>query len=386
MRQTRLRSSVPHLVVLLGAGAFSSSILRAGGTEPIAAVRVEAPIPIPDNHGDTWVSAWAADGNVYSPSNDSKGFHERGSSNIAFNRLTGDDPAKIEGVSINMMPDYGKWAQEGPDGCTWKSSGCYAMDGVIYWVVARHKYGETSGDPHNRQLAANASIIKSTDLGKTWTRSARQNYEEPTFPGPRFATPYFVEYGQDGKAAVDNADRYVYAISNDGFWDNGNNMILGRVARAKITDLRAADWEFYVGGDGMEDAAWTKDVNKARPVLDAPGRLGMTGSVYLPGLKRYFMIGWYYPAGGGVIDKNSTKKTVWDFYEAPKPWGPWTRIGSKEFEPQGYYSPQICPKYTSADGRRVFAFTTGDWHEEKLFYRLTVVPLRLEAAQSRPGS
>jgi hypothetical protein len=386
MRKTRSRSPLPHLVILLGAGAFTSPILGAGGTEPIGAVRVEAPIPIPDNHGDTWVSAWAADGNVYSPSNDSKGFHERGSSNIAFNRLTGDDPAKIQGESINMMKGYGKWAEEGPDGCSWKSSGCYALDGVLYWVVARHRYGETSGDPHRRQLAANASIIKSTDLGKTWTRSARQNYEEPMFPGRRFATPYFVEYGQDGKASVDNADRYVYAISNDGFWDNGNNMILGRVARAKIADLHAADWEFYVGGDGMEDAAWTRDANNARLILDAPGKLGMTGSVYIPGLKRYFMIGWYYPAGGGVISKEATTKTAWDFYEAPKPWGPWTKIGSKEYEPQGYYSPQICPKFTSPDGRQVFAFTTGDWHDEKRFYRLTVVPLRLEAAQSRPAA
>jgi hypothetical protein len=386
MRKTTPRSVVPPLVLLLVAGAFSSSILRADGTEPIGAVHVEAPITIPDNHGDTWVSAWAADGNVYSPSNDSKGFHERGSSNIAFNRLTGDDPAKIQGVSIDMMTSYGKWAQEGPDGCTWKSSGCYALDGVIYWVVARHKYGETSGDPRKRQPAANASIIKSTDLGMAWTRSARQNYEDPMFPGPRFATPYFVEYGQDGKAAVDNADRYVYAISNDGFWDNGNNMILGRVARAKIADLNAADWEFYVGGDGMAEAAWSRDMNKARLILDVPGKLGMTGSVYLPGLKRYFMIGWYYPAGGGVIDKKSTTKTVWDFYEAPKPWGPWIRIGSKEFEPQGYYAPQVCPKFTSADGRRVFAFTTGDWFNESAYYHLTVVPIRLEAAQSRPAS
>jgi hypothetical protein len=65
------------------------------------------------------------------------------------------------------------------------------------------------------------------------------------FPGSRFAAPYFVEYGQDGRASVDDADRYVYALSNDGFWDNGNSLVLGRVARSKIGDLRAADWQFY---------------------------------------------------------------------------------------------------------------------------------------------
>ena len=87
-------------------------------------------------------------------------------------------------------------AERGPDGCTWKSSGCTSLDGVLYWVVARHKYGEDSGDPYRRQPAQNASIIKSTDLGRTWSRPAKENYQHPMFPGSRFATPYFIEYGR----------------------------------------------------------------------------------------------------------------------------------------------------------------------------------------------
>ena len=67
--------------------------------------------------------------------------------------------------------------------------------------------------------------------------------------------------------------------------------------------------EFYTGGDGMEAGAWTHDMGKARLVLDAPGRLGMTGSVWVPGLKRYLMIGWYYPGGGGVMP-GASKETV----------------------------------------------------------------------------
>ena len=217
--------------------AFTVSTAKA--VTPLA-IRVEAPIALTDNLGDTWVAAWAADGTVYTPSDDTKGFHSATSSNIAFNKVLGDDARKLSGVTINPMSGYGKEAQQGPDGCTWKSSGCYCLDGTIYWVVARHKYGESSGDPKRRQSAGNASIIKSTDFGKTWTRSASENYDQPMFPGSRFATPYFVEYGQDGRASVDNADRYVYALSNDGFWDNGNNLILGRVARSKIGDLRAS--------------------------------------------------------------------------------------------------------------------------------------------------
>jgi hypothetical protein len=36
------------------------------------------------------------------------------------------------------------------------------------------------------------------------------------FPGMRFATPFFIHYGKEYAAAtVDNADRYVYATSNN---------------------------------------------------------------------------------------------------------------------------------------------------------------------------
>lgn len=355
---------------------MAASGCAARGGQPIGPVVVDEPIVFPNSHGDTWVAAWAADGNVYSPSNDTEGFDKQPGGNIAFHRLAGDDVRKLKGVSLNMMPDYGKWAEAGPDGCTWKSSGCYAVDGVIYWVVARHTYGDKGTDPKKRQTAANASIIKSTDFGKTWTRSARENYDKPMFAGGRFATPYFVEYGRDGRASVDNADNYIYAISNNGFWDNGDNMILGRVARARIGDLNASDWEFYVGGDGMDAAAWSHDMNKAGLVLDAPGKLGMTGSVYVAALKRYLMIGWYFPAGSDWVDVEKPKSTVWDFYEAAKPWGPWTRIGSKEYQPEGYYSPQICPKFTSDDGRRLFAMTAGDWRDPK-YYHFTVIPFRV---------
>ena len=189
-------------------------------------MRAGSPVPLADNSGDTWVAAWADDGNLYSPSDDTEGFHKAGSANVAFNRIDGSDPLQLSGVTVNTMPDFGKGSARGADGCTWKSSGCASIDGVLYWVVARHKYGEDSGDVTRRQPASNASIIKSTDFGKTWTRPAKQNYDVPMFPGSRFATPYLIEYGRD-RTSADGADRYVYAISNNGFWDNGDDMVLG---------------------------------------------------------------------------------------------------------------------------------------------------------------
>ena len=175
------------------------------------------------------------------------------------------------------------------------------------------------------------------------------------------------------RVEVDNAGPYVYALSNNGFWDCGDDMVLGRVLRSKIAALDGADWEFFTGGDGMRPSVWTRNLNAAKPVIQQTRKLGMTGAVYLPAHRRYLMIGWYYPAGGGKM-KDAATHTVWDFYEAPRPWGPWTRIGSYESSPQGYYSPEICPKFQTEN--KVFVFTAGNWNNPEV-YRLTVVPLEL---------
>jgi hypothetical protein len=145
----------------------------------------------------------------------------------------------------------------GPDGANWKLMNAYAVDGALYMFITRCVYPWKSLDPQRRHWWLNASIIKSTDGGKTWSRPAKENYEHPMFPGHRFATPYFVWYGKDGAANVDNSDRYVYAVSNNGFFENGDDYILGRVLRSKLPALSAADWSFYKGGDGLQDGSWT---------------------------------------------------------------------------------------------------------------------------------
>ena len=344
---------------------------------PIRAIHVGNPISIENNGGDTWAGAWARDGEVYTPSNDTEGFGNVCHSNIAFNCVTGNDPLTLTGTTVNPLEDYGKGGEEGADGCTWKTSGCIAVDGALYLVVARHKYGEKSGDAAMRQSVRNASIIKSLDGGKTWTRSQQENYNAPMFPGPRFAVPYFIQYGRDGSEAVaDQSERYVYAISNNGFWDNGDNMVLGRVERAKIGRLDGANWEYYTGGDGVLDANWSTDMNQAGLILDQPGHLGSTGAAWVKELGRYVMTAWYYPAGGAKMS-DAGRETIWEIYESPRPWGPWTKIGAHTFNPQGYYGPSICLKYAANSGRRQFAITAGCWLDATV-YRITLVPLDLE--------
>jgi hypothetical protein len=341
----------------------------------IHSVTVQGSLMVPDNEGDTWAPAWASDGSVFSPSDDSGGFKSTLRTNIHFNQITGDTPATLDGDTVNPMSEYGKLGEAGPDHRNWKSSGCLALDGALYLVVARHHYDV-------RQTAQNSSIIKSTDGGKTWTRSAKENYDHPLFPGSRFATPYFIDYGQDGHQAVaDGSDHYVYALSNNGFWDNGDNMILGRVLRSKIGDLNSQDWQFLKSGDGATDANWSSNMNDAHPVIDNPNHLGMGGPVYLPVQKCYFMVGWYFPAGGGRKTNDASKTTNWDFYVAQHPWGPWRIVGSHQFHPEGYYGPQVCLKLNSPDGSQLQVLTTGDFNRftgPTSLYKLTVVSLLLK--------
>jgi hypothetical protein len=339
--------------------------------------------PVETSNGDTWDFAWTKQDQLYSPSNDSGGFPGCArNDNLIFNKIIGNDPAKLDGRTLNDMEEYGS-GNVMNDGRTWKSSGCLSLDGVLYWLIARHMYGgDAKVDYDKRQSAKDGSFIKSTDLGKTWSGSPQQLRDHPMFPGSRFAAPYFVQYGEDGHESwADGSDKYVYALSNNGFWDNGDYVILGRCPRAKMPELNGADWQFYTAGDGADDKAWASNVREAKAVLCKPDHLGMTRAVYLPKHQCYLMIGWYYPAGGGKLEDADTHdgpahvKTNWDYYVAAHPWGPWRNVGSHTFTPQGYYAPGVCPKFNSADESTVWAFAAGDWRST--YYKLTALSLSI---------
>jgi hypothetical protein len=188
-----------------------------------------------ESHGDTWDPFWADDGQLYSFNCDGRGFGKR-SENLALNLLAGDSIEALAGSRINSMDECGDAGQRGPDHATWKVCGQECIDGVFYAFVARNVYGHESHDPLTRQTSLNASLLRSDDRGKTWRREAAENYARPMWPGGGFGAPFFVHYGRNGgQVERDRASQYVYAVSTNGFWNDGDSLVLGRVLRGRAS-------------------------------------------------------------------------------------------------------------------------------------------------------
>jgi hypothetical protein len=334
-------------------------------------------VPLRSSNGDVWTSTWADDDNLYAASDDSKGFNNACNNNLVVSRISGSSPPDLTGNSVNCMAAFGKGAElRKEDGASWKASGLICIDGVLYLAVSRHFYADKRGRNFWIQETWDASIIKSTDHGKSW--SAAPGLDHAMFPGRLFSNPFFVQYGKNGQGVRHGADEYVYAISNDGTWNNGNFMTFGRVRRDRIGRLVGADWEFIHGYDDHDAPVWRPRHDNAQYVFRNPGRTSMTGVHYIAPLDLYIMPQWYYthPEDPG----RRWKATRFEFYQAPAPWGPWTLFHSQDFEPQSYYNPCIPAKFISSDGRHFWIFTAGDFTGNGEYYRLNMIPVTLALA------
>ena len=343
-------------------------------------------------NGDTWYNTWGANGDIFSTSDDSNGFNGNCSNNFVVNEISGDNPSDLSSPFDNCMTSYGTEGdqQDYGDGASWKTDGIISVDGTLYVIVARQIDGR-GGYPYGFQPSSNASIIESTDGGQTWSNgfgttddptgavppyNPQLGRADATWPGTSFDTPEFIQYGQDDNPAstADGGDTYVYAISNNGFAYDGSDMVLGRVLRSQIGDLDGSDWQYYdgpPGGDGMSSADWTSNVADAKPVLKAPYQLSQSGINYIQPLHLYIMTSFYFPFTSTWPSSGVT--SYWDFYEAPHPWGPWTRFfnepstecyfscSASNTSQLGLYDPNLVSKFISMDGLSDVVFSTGDW-------------------------
>lgn len=352
-----------------------AGIARAETGRPITDVFVDVANIRHDEKswGDTWDHLWADDGNLYTFGCDGSGYGTD-NNNLNFNKLTGPTWDQLAGSPVNSMSEYGKNGSYLADGTThllerdwknpmiprgpnWKVTGADCIDGVFYafvaqnWYGNQNAYGGTALDPYLRQTVNNMSLIKSTDRGQTWTRSMAENAGKPMWTNRMFSTAYFFKYGRNGgNTRQDEQDQFVYAISNDGYWNCGTAFYLARVPRAKIGNLDAADWQFY------SDGKWTSDLDAATPVPGLPNgekKCTMGSPIWLPSLKRYVAVTWFDPCT--TTKWHYPDDVTFAFYQAEHPWGPWSWIGEKsamefigkpgEKRIHRWYGPSLSPRF-----------------------------------------
>src|SRR5690242_6312051 len=89
--------------------AQQANVLPQQQSRPIFSVHVGAPVTVPDNYGDTWITALADDGNLYTPSNDTFEFHALDSFNREqINQLLTDYNSFIKPLSEGERLRLGK--------------------------------------------------------------------------------------------------------------------------------------------------------------------------------------------------------------------------------------------------------------------------------------
>ena len=356
--------------------------------------------------GDLWPSCWADDGHLYAANGDGRGFSDEPWQDIVVNRIEGTPETGISGERLAAADDIAPiWSN--PERYNRKPTGMACVDGdgdgrdELYLAVQ-----DLSKPPCPCfDDAPAASVSVSRDYGRTWEKSTA-----PMFTDHRFTTVIFLDYGKSfrhDRVLGREGSKYVYAYGLDYNWRDSfantvpdpTKLYLARVRKDRIMQRTA--WEFFAG-----DGRWTRSLDERVPVLDDDRRVypSMRGDgisdmtvlsqgsiVYNPGLDRYLYASW--------------TEYTWEFYEAPRPWGPWKLFMRKDFggypwfgrggdagcpgPKNGGYATVIPSKFISADGRDMWVQSNwfvgvgcNPWNYNFSLRRLHVDP----AVPSRPSN
>jgi len=339
----------------------------------------------PNSCGDIWSWTWADDDNIYIFGGDLAEIEGKIGQSIKVEGI----PPNHKCIALGNKLTTGNWPLRRSflDNTDYWAMPCgsICMDGRIYlfvnknlengeqWEKKRNSVGILAPHYPHYQPVSKAYLLYSDNYGVTWIGDAKDR--DPEFFPHKFAWPTFINFGKNYENARDN---YVYATSNDGYWDNGRNCYLGRVPRFKIFDRDY--WEFYVG---MSDDTpiWTKDLDKAVPIFSDPNRnfppsseFGHIGSfeiTYNRGLKRYLMLIWSYAYENGFEERVDVKReedhpyfcgSEIQIYESDEPWGPWSLVHNEyNFGSPAGYNPRFPTKWMSPDGRVCWMLYSGNW-------------------------
>jgi hypothetical protein len=291
---------------------------------------------------DNWPVTWSDDDHQYSPWGDGGGFGGTNSDGrVSFG------VARVEGDYDDYV-GYNRYGGKNPEfssSITGKAHGApISIGGDIYfWITPG---SGTSG-------FASSTLYKSTN--KCQTISAVSPQVQFTNSTHGVAYLGFVNHGKDNA----ETDGYCYVICAE-ITDTSNttamqdNLFLMRVAVDDIETQAAYEW--FTGTSGAP--SWG-DIADRQPIYSAAnGLTAYTQMCFVPGPNRYVLF----------IDHTGASSDFY-FFEAPKPYGPWTLIG--DFTNWGVGEPgsdmagnmfQVCfaPRWIRNGGLDFTVTCTGD--------------------------
>ena len=249
---------------------------------------------------DTFYNTVGSDGTIMSTANDSTGVNDsctaRGK-DIVILQMRGPDPAHLAISTVNCMDSYGpKGGGKSPDGCSWKSGGITRVGthdlprrrtpAARVFVRQAGQRPAAIGRREHHQIGRRRSYLDQSvgrrpaadGAAPRW--SNRLGRYRAMFPGDEFSAPFFIQYGPGNTHTVDGGDKYLYAVSTDGYAYNGNYLHLARVPLDKVQQARA--WQYYHGVVGGAGHNWTSSPLGATRVVRARQRTEPAGDPVRP--------------------------------------------------------------------------------------------------------
>lgn len=356
--------------------------------------------------GDLWPTTWADDGYLYSANGDGAGFSDGSFEDIVVNRIEGTPETGLVGERLAagraVSPIWGD-----PDLVNSKPTGIVAVDGngdgrdELYLAV-QDLPGVRSPDAFNR--APTASIVRSTDYGRTWTAT-----DEPMFTDHRFTTIMFLDFGRSNSGAsvlgTDGAD-FAYAYGLDGNWRGSYNHAVSDpqdlyLARVPVGQIQVrGSWQFFSGTDASGEPLWHAELDRRVPVLTDRRRLyPETGEFGVGGQSVIGQGGVVFNAALGGYIFSSWSEFTFQFYVSETPWGPWSLFFEQDFGPfpwrgprdasakHGGYATTIPSKFISADGLEMWLQSNWFWRADAFTgnsYHFSLRRFRVALADDRP--
>jgi hypothetical protein len=316
--------------------SVTTQVASADGDAPVCPSRLIGAASWDWSHGyraaegsDLWPATWGADGGIYAFFGDGGGFggdDHRGRTSFGIARIDGPAPPTPETES-NV---YGGYLGEYPSTLSGKASAIIAVGPDFYSIGGI--YRDTDPKGRNPQPISGSpehvEIAYSPHDAHSWRDGAWDFCEGADV----FCPSGFVQFGPGYSGAP---DRYVYIFGTwnpalDGGAVHGAGTYLARVDRRRL--LSKSAYRYFAGFDARSRPVWSADGGRMRPIFwdrntsqaGCGGRCPMSSvieeAVYDAPLERYIGV-----AQGDYLAQTS-------FYDAPHPWGPWTRIAYHNIE------------------------------------------------------